>query len=72
MSAKSGKVLSTQLFDWPAKTENASVSPPNGTPLDTDTFTAIGTQTATTLAATGAGPYSLQEVFTIVATAPAS
>jgi hypothetical protein len=45
-----------------------SVSPPNGTPLDTDTFTAIGTQTATTLAATGAGPYSLQEVFTIVAT----
>lgn len=45
-----------------------SVSPPNGTPLDTASFTAIGTQTGTTSIATGAGPYSLQEVYTIVAT----
>lgn len=47
-------------------------SPPNGTPLDSATFTAIGTQTSTTAVATGAGPYSLQEVYTIVATGSGS
>jgi len=44
------------------------VSPPLGTVLDSNTFTAIGTQSSTTTVATGAGPYSLQEVYEIVAT----
>jgi hypothetical protein len=41
------------------------VSPPNGTKLDTDTFTGQGTQTASTVDNPGAGPYSLQEVYVI-------
>ena len=44
------------------------VSPPNGTQLDTATFTTMGVQNSTTAAATGNGPYSLQEVYSIVAT----
>jgi len=44
------------------------VSPPLGTVLDSATFSAIGTQSSTSTIATGAGPYSLQEVYEIVAT----
>jgi hypothetical protein len=44
------------------------VSPPNGSPLDTATFTGLGTETLSTVDNPGAGPYSLQEVFTIHAT----
>jgi hypothetical protein len=43
------------------------VSSPNGTPLDHATFTGIGTQTDTMSIATGPGPYSLEEVYIIVA-----
>jgi PEP-CTERM motif len=46
------------------------ISPPNGTPLDSASFTGIGTQTSTKSIATGPGPYSLEEVYTIVATGP--
>jgi hypothetical protein len=61
-----GAISSATLSTFISPTNG--ISPPNGTPLDTDTFTAIGTQTATTSEATGAGPYSLQEVYTVVAT----
>ena len=44
------------------------ISPPNGTPVDSAMFTTIGTQTTTNLVAAGTGPYSLQAVYTIVAT----
>jgi hypothetical protein len=44
------------------------VSPPNGTLLDSMTFFGVGTQSSTTSIATGPGPYSLEEVYTIVAT----
>lgn len=62
----SGAITSVTLSTF-ISTTNA-VSPPNGTLLDTASFTSIGTQTATTSVATGTGPYSLQEVYTIVAT----
>jgi hypothetical protein len=41
---------------------------PNGTPLDTATFTGPGTESLSTIDDPGAGPYSLQEVFVIHAT----
>jgi hypothetical protein len=44
------------------------VSPPTGTLLDSMTFFGVGTQSSTTSIATGPGPYSLEEVYTIVAT----
>ena len=62
----SGAISSVKLSTFLDPTNG--ISPPNGTPLDTASFTSIGTQTATTTVATGAGPYSLQEVYTIVAT----
>lgn len=42
---------------------------PDGTPLDSALFTAIGTQTGTTDVTTGAGPYSLTQRYDITATA---
>jgi hypothetical protein len=62
----SGAISSVTLstFISPAN----GVSPPNGTPLDSAMFTGLGTQMLTSTVATGAGPYSLQEVYAIVAT----
>ncbi len=61
-----GDISSVTLSTFLSPTDG--VSPPNGTLLDTASFTTIGTQTSTTSIATGPGPYSLQEVYTIVAT----
>jgi len=61
-----GAISSVKLSTFLDPTDG--VSPPNGMPLDSATFTAIGTQTSTTSIATGLGPYSLEEVYTIVAT----
>ena len=61
-----GAISSVTLSTFLSPTDG--VSPPNGTLLDTATFSAIGTQTTTTSVATGAGPYSLQAVYAIVAT----
>ena len=44
------------------------ISPPNGTQLAKATFTGLGSDSFITPFNTGTGPYSLQEVFTIVAT----
>ena len=44
------------------------ISPPLGTVLDSATFTGIGTHSTTTSVATGPGPYSLQELYEVVAT----
>jgi hypothetical protein len=62
----SGAISSVTLSTFLDTTNG--ISPPNGTPLDTANFTSIGTHTTTTTLATGAGPYSLQEVYTIHAT----
>ena len=61
-----GDISSVTLFT--ALDPANGVSPPLGTLLDTATFSAIGTQSSTTSIATGPGPYSLQEVYEIVAT----
>jgi hypothetical protein len=61
-----GAISSVTLSTFVSPTNG--VSPPNGTPLDKAKFTAIGTQTGSIVAATGAGPYSLQEVFVVDAT----
>jgi hypothetical protein len=61
-----GAISSVTLSTFVSPTDG--VSPPNGTPLDTDTFTGLGTETLSTLDNPGTGPYSLQEVFTIKAT----
>jgi len=61
-----GGISSVTLSTFVSSTDG--ISPPNGTPLDKATFTGIGSQTASTVAATGAGPYSLQKVFTVHAT----
>lgn len=61
-----GMVTSANLATFVSPTNG--VSPPSGTPLDSNLFTAIGTQTLTTTSNPGAGPYSLQEVYTITAT----
>jgi hypothetical protein len=61
-----GAISSVTLSTFISPTNG--VAPPDGTALDTATFSAIGNQTTTNTAATGSGPYSLQEVYTIVAT----
>ena len=61
-----GAISSVTLSTFVSPTDG--VSPPNGTPLDTTTFTGLGTETLSTVDNPGAGPYSLQEVFTIKAT----
>jgi hypothetical protein len=61
-----GAVSSVTLSTFVSPTDG--VSPPNGTPLDTATFTGLGTETLSTADNPGAGPYSLQEVFVIHAT----
>jgi|HubBroStandDraft_6_1064221.scaffolds.fasta_scaffold637132_1 hypothetical protein len=61
-----GDISSVTLSTFLSPTNG--ISPPNGTLLDSASFTTIGTQTSTTSIATGTGPYSLQEVYTIVAT----
>ena len=61
-----GAISSVTLSTFLSPTNG--VSPPNGTMLDTATFTAIGTQTTTSSVAAGTGPYSLQAVYVIVAT----
>jgi hypothetical protein len=61
-----GAIFSATLSTFVSPTNG--VSPPNGTPLDTATFTGLGTETLSTVDNPGAGPYSLQEVFVIHAT----
>jgi hypothetical protein len=61
-----GAISSVTLSTFVSPTDG--VSPPNGTPLDTFTFTGLGTETLSTVDNPGAGPYSLQEVFVIRAT----
>jgi hypothetical protein len=61
-----GAISSVTLFT--ALDPTNGVSPPLGTLLDKTTFTGIGTQSSTTSVATGPGPYSLQEVYEIMAT----
>lgn len=61
-----GAISSVTLSTFLSPTN--SISPPNGTLLDTATFSAIGTQTTTVPVATGPGPYSLQAVYMITAT----
>jgi hypothetical protein len=61
-----GAISSVTLSTFVSPTDG--VSPPNGTLLDTDTFTSLGTETLSTVDNPGAGPYSLQEVFVIHAT----
>jgi PEP-CTERM motif len=61
-----GAISSVTLSTFVSPTDG--VSPPNGTPLDTATFTGLGTETLSTVDNPGAGPYSLQEVFVIHAT----
>jgi hypothetical protein len=61
-----GDIASVRLIT--ALDPTNGVSPPLGTVLDSATFTGIGTQSSTTSVATGSGPYSLQEVYEIVAT----
>lgn len=61
-----GAISSVTLSTFLSPTNG--ISPPNGTPIDTATFSAIGTQTTTVPVATGLGPYSLQAVYTIVST----
>jgi hypothetical protein len=61
-----GAISSATLSTFVSPTDG--VSPPNGTPLDTATFTGLGTETLSTVDNPGAGPYSLQEVFVIHAT----
>jgi hypothetical protein len=61
-----GGISSVTLSTFISPTD--SISPPNGTSLDSAVFTTIGTQTTTTSVATGAGPYSLQAVYLIDAT----
>ena len=65
-NAINGAISSVTLstFFNPANT----VAPPNGTALDSASFTGLGTQTLSTTDNVGSGPYSLVEVFTIVAT----
>jgi hypothetical protein len=65
-----GDITSVTLSTFISPTNG--VSPPNGTLLDSHTFTSMGTQSTTTAAVTGAGPYSLQEVYKIVATGAGS
>jgi hypothetical protein len=61
-----GAISSVTLSTFVSPTDG--VSPPNGTKLDTDTFTGLGTEALSTVDNPGAGPYSLQEVFVIKAT----
>jgi hypothetical protein len=61
-----GAISSATLSTFVSPTDG--VSPPNGTPLDTATFTDLGTETLSTVDNPGAGPYSLQEVFVLHAT----
>jgi PEP-CTERM motif len=61
-----GAISSVVLSTFVSPTDG--VSPPNGTPLDTATFTGLGTETLSTVDNPGVGPYSLQEVFMIHAT----
>ena len=61
-----GAISSVTLSTFVSPTDG--VSPPNGTPLGTATFTGMGTDTLSTVDNPGAGPYSLQEVFVIHAT----
>jgi hypothetical protein len=61
-----GAISSVTLSTFVSPTDG--VSPPNGTPLDTATFTGLGTETLSTVDNPGAGPYSLQEVFVVHAT----
>jgi hypothetical protein len=61
-----GGISSATLSTFFSPTDG--VSPPNGTPLDSHLFTAIGTESLDTTANPGAGPYSLQEVYVIHAT----
>jgi PEP-CTERM motif-containing protein len=61
-----GAISSVTLSTFVSPTDG--VSPPNGSPLDTATFTGLGTETLSTVDNPGAGPYSLQEVFVIKAT----
>jgi hypothetical protein len=61
-----GAISSVTLSTFVSPTDG--VSPPNGTPLGTATFTGVGTDTLSTVDNPGAGPYSLQEVFVIHAT----
>ena len=61
-----GAISSVTLSTFVSPTDG--VSPPNGTPLDTATFTGLGTETLSTVDNPGAGLYSLQEVFVIHAT----
>jgi hypothetical protein len=61
-----GAISSVTLSTFVSPTNG--VSPPNGTPLDTATFTGLGTETLSTVDNPGSGPYSLQEVFVIHAT----
>jgi hypothetical protein len=61
-----GAITSVTLATFLSPTNG--ISPPNGTPIDSAMFTALGTQTTTVQVPTGPGPYSLQAVYTIVAT----
>jgi PEP-CTERM motif len=61
-----GDIPSVTLSTFVSPTDG--VSPPNGTPLATDTFSGTGTKTVSTVDNPGAGPYSLQQVFVIHAT----
>lgn len=61
-----GAISSVTLSTFVSPTDG--ISPPNGTPLDTATFTGLGTHTSNTTDNPGAGPYSLQEVYVVHAT----
>ncbi len=61
-----GGISSVTLSTFVSPTDG--VSPPNGTLLDTATFTGLGTDTLSSVLNPGTGPYSLQELFVIHAT----
>jgi PEP-CTERM motif len=61
-----GGISSVTLSTFVSPTDG--VSPPNGTLLDTATFTGLGTETLSSVLNPGPGPYSLQELFVIHAT----
>jgi hypothetical protein len=61
-----GAISSVTLSTFVSPTNG--VSPPNGTPLYTASFTGLGAHALSTVDNPGAGPYSLQEVFVIHAT----
>ncbi|HEY1898141.1 MAG TPA: PEP-CTERM sorting domain-containing protein [Terracidiphilus sp.] len=61
-----GAITNVTLSTFVDKTNGTG--PPTGTLLDTNAFSAIGTQSSTNTVAVGAGPYSIEALYTIVAT----